>query len=258
MALETCRYTILSLKWHKEGKHIRRDAGCDFTTTIVAIYTGQGLSDLLQAVFSEYLPDCRLVNIIDDSIIQDVIRHGKVKPSVARRLILYYQIAVDIGADIILNTCSSVGEVVEIARQLIDTPIVRIDEPMADEAVKNYHTIGVLATLPTTLEPTIRLIKSRAACLRKKVSVIEGLAPGAYQALIRGETDQHDNLIFEAASEVAAQAEVIVLAQGSMARMEKALMEKIGKPVLSSPYLAAKAIGSMLGKKTMKIRRSKS
>lgn len=217
-------------------------------TTIVAIYTGQGLSGLLQTIFSEHLPDCRLVNIIDDSIIQDVVRRGKVSQSVTRRLIWYYQIAVDIGADIILNTCSSVGEVVDIARQLIDTPIVRIDEPMADEAVNRYQTIGVLATLPTTLEPTVRLIKSQAVRQRKTVSVVEGLAAGAYQALIEGRADEHDNLILEAASEVATHAEGIVLAQGSMARMEKTLMEKTGKPVLSSPCLAVRTIRSMLEK----------
>jgi len=188
------------------------------------------------------------VNIIDDSIIQDVIRNGKVVPSVARRLILYYQIASDIGADVILNTCSSVGEVVEIARQLIDTPIVRIDEPMASEAVKKYQTIGVLATLPTTLEPTVRLIKSQAAYQRKAVSVVEGLAAGAYQALISGRAEEHDRLILRAAGEVATKAEAIVLAQGSMARMERTLAKRTGKPVLSSPYLAVEAIKSMLEK----------
>lgn len=215
-------------------------------TTIVAVYTGQGLARLLQALFPEILPDCRLVNMIDDSIIQDVIRDGRVSPSVARRLIQYYQIATDIGADIILNTCSSVGEVVDIARQLIETPIVRIDEPMANEAVSKYQIIGVLATLPTTLEPTTRLLKWQAARQGKSISIISGLASGAYQALISGSPKKHDSLVVEAASKMATQTEVIVLAQGSMARMEKSLAERTGKPVLSSPRSGLVAIKSML------------
>jgi hypothetical protein len=39
--------------------------------TVVAVYTGQGLADPLKAVFKELLPDVRLVNIIDDSLIGD-------------------------------------------------------------------------------------------------------------------------------------------------------------------------------------------
>jgi len=38
-----------------------------------------------------------------------------------------------------------------------------------------------------------------------------------------------------AAEQVAKQVDVIVLAQGSMARMEAALAQRTGKPVLSSP-----------------------
>ena len=167
-------------------------------TTVVAIYTGHGLADPLKALFNEELPEIRLFNIADDSLIQHVIRDGKVTQSVAVRLTQYYKIAVDIGADYILNTCSSVGEVADTARKLFDTPILKIDEPMAIEAVKSYEKIAVLATLPTTLKPTVNLIKRQADQVGKRVSVIEGLAEGAYQALIEKRPDKHDELILQA------------------------------------------------------------
>ena len=214
--------------------------------TVVAIYTGHGLAGPLQGLFSEQLPKCRLVNIIDDSLIQDVIREGVVKPPVVRRLVQYYMVSMDMGADIILNTCSSVGEVVEIARHLIDTPILRIDEPMISKSVKMAQKIGVLATLPTTLDPTVRLIKSKADSFGKTVSIINGLADGAYQALIEGRPGEHDDLILKAATRVALDAEVLVLAQGSMARMEKQLAQQTGKIVLSSILSGIQAVKSML------------
>ena len=214
--------------------------------TIVAIYTGHGLAEPLKTLFSEYLPEVCLYNIADDSLIQHVIRDGKVTQSVAVRLTQYYKIAVDIGADYILNTCSSVGEVADAARKLFDTPILKIDEPMAKDAVNSYEKIAVLATLPTTLKPTVNLIKRQADQLGKRVSVIEGLAEGAYQALIEKRPDKHDELILQAAKKVAAQADVIALAQGSMARMENDLKEKTGIPVLSSPPLCIREIKSVL------------
>ncbi|MBW1960929.1 MAG: aspartate/glutamate racemase family protein [Deltaproteobacteria bacterium] len=215
-------------------------------TTIVAIYTGQGLADPLKTLFKEHLPEVRLFNISDDSLIQHVIRDGKVTQSVALRLIQYYKIAVDIGADYILNTCSSVGEVADAARKLFDTPILKIDEPMAKEAAASYETVGVLATLPTTLKPTVNLLQSQAALMGKTLTVIEGLAKGAYQALIEKNPTRHDKLILEAAQELAGQVDAIVLAQGSMARMEKDLKEKTGIPVLSSPQLCIREIKSIL------------
>jgi len=214
--------------------------------TVVAIYTGQGLAEPLQKVFKEQLPDCRLVNIIDDSLIADVIREGKVTPAVARRLVQYYQTGTEIGADVILNTCSSVSEVVDTAQNLFNVPIIKIDELMAQEAVSNYQTIGVVATLPTTLEPTVRLLQSQAARLGKQVTIVKGLAEGAYQALVSGTPEEHDQRILDVARRLAQEVDVIVLAQGSMARMEKTLHDATGKPVLSSPARGVLAVKSAL------------
>ena len=215
---------------------------------VVAIYTGHGLMNNVKANFAEVLPDCRLINIIDDSLIADVIENNEVSPSVARRLLQYYQIAADMGADVIFNTCSSVGEYVAIGQKIIDVPIVRIDEAMAQEAVKNYQTIGVIATLPTTLGPTVRLVQSQAELLGRHVSVVEGLAEGAYQALVNGKPEEHDQRILDAARRLAQDVDAIVLAQGSMARMEKKLAEATGKPVLSSIKRGVKAVKSVLEK----------
>jgi glutamate racemase len=184
--------------------------------------------------------------MLDDSLIRDVIAQGSVGKSVTRRLVQYYQIAADAGADVILNTCSSVGEVVALGRQVVSVPIVRIDEPMAIEAVKTYERIGVIATLSTTLNPTIRLLREQAEKLGRRIAVVDGLAAGAYDALVAGRADEHDALIAGAAASIAPRVDCMVLAQGSMARMESALAAETGKPVLSSPARAVLAIKAML------------
>ncbi|WP_100405523.1 aspartate/glutamate racemase family protein [Bacillus solitudinis] len=217
-------------------------------TKILAIYTGQGIAENVQKLFSELIPDAKVHSIIDDSLISEVITEGKVTPSVKKRLIQYYQHGVEINADIILNTCSSVGEVASVAREFIDVPIVKIDELMAQKAVEEYKRIGVIATLPSTLKPTMRLVQAKAEEQGKEVTVVDGLAKGAYLALVGGEPDKHDQLIFDAAKSIADEVDVFVLAQGSMARMEEKLKEMTGKPVMSSPYLGVLSVKKALGK----------
>lgn len=202
---------------------------------ITAIYTGQGLCDPLSALLKKELPGLSLTNIIDDSIIADVVAAGGVTKAVTKRLIGYYAVAEEHGADYILNTCSSVGEVVELGERQITTPIVRIDLPMAQKAVKNFGRIAVIATLPTTLEPTMRLIRSEAERQGRSVTVLNGLAAGAYQALVAGDPQGHDAAIERAALALADRADCFVLAQGSMMRMQDKLSALTGKTVLSSP-----------------------
>lgn len=203
--------------------------------TVVAIHTAMPMVEPTRELFSRHMPDVRLINIVDDSLIQDVIEAGEVPSAVEKRLINYYYSAIDAGADVIFNTCSSVGDIALKAKDLFDIPLVKIDDSMAEAAVQESSSIGVLATLPTTLSPTVRLIQHFAKKMGKEISIAEGLAAGAFQAVIAGDREKHDQLILDAAERIAGQVDLIVLAQGSMARMEDQIAQTTGKKVLSSP-----------------------
>jgi len=218
--------------------------------TVVAIYTSGALVNDMKQMFTDHIPECRLINIVDDSLIQDVIKAGHVTGSVTRRLLDYYRSAEDAGADIILNTCSSIGEVVDMGRRSAKVPIVKIDDAMTMEAVKMGARIGVIATLPTTLDPTVKLVQSQAQKLGKEVIVVEGLAQGAFQALMDGNSEEHDALILKTTKTIAGQVDVILLAQGSMGKMRDQLIRETGKPVLASPLLAVHAVRDMLKEAT--------
>ncbi len=214
--------------------------------TVVAIHTAMPMVEPTKALFAKHLPDVRLINIVDDSLIQDVIQSNTVPHGVSKRLINYYFIARDVGADIIFNTCSSVGDVAIHARDLLDVPIVKIDDAMAEEAVLKYKKIGVLATLQTTMEPTVRLLHCFAKKHNKKCIISESLANGAFEAIINGDQKLHDSLIMEAANKIAPNVDAIVLAQGSMARMETKISELTCKPILSSPERGVLSIQNVL------------
>lgn len=214
--------------------------------TVAAVHTGVIMVDLLKPLFAELLPGVRVINIVDDSIVAEAGRAGKITPGITKRLISYYFAGIDAGADVVFNTCSSVGEVADLGRQMLPVPLVKIDELMAIKAVERASNIGVIATLPTTLGPTARLVKTQAARLEKSVSVVEGLAEGAFQALIAGDPVKHDHTILETARRLAGDVDLFVLAQASMARMESALSDATGKPVLSSPRLGILAVKAIL------------
>lgn len=205
--------------------------------TVAAIHTAAPMVEPTKQLFAEHLPEVRLFNIADDSLIQDVIRDERVTPQTARRLTGYYFAAVDAGADVIFNTCSSVGEIADRAVPLIPVPMVKIDDAMTAQAVQRATRIGVLATLPTTLGPTLRLLQRKADEIGKPLTLTEGLAVGAFAAVMAGDGARHDALILETAQRVADQVDLLILAQGSMARMEQVLQSQTGKPVLASPVL---------------------
>ena len=96
--------------------------------TVVAVYTSRGNVEDFNKQFRRALPDVRLINIVDDSVIPDIVAAGKVTAGVTKRLLHYFAAAESMRPDLILMTCSSAGEVVDLGRRTIDTvPLLRID-----------------------------------------------------------------------------------------------------------------------------------
>jgi len=213
--------------------------------TIIAIYTGKGLQDPLSALISQY--PFKQVSIIDDTIIGECVNAKKVTDHVQNRLTKYYRAAAEMGADIILNTCSSVGDVADGFAIKSPVPLVRIDEAMAETAINNHNKIAVVATLDTTLDPTMRLIKAKALKAGKQVEAISALAKGAFEALIAGNPQEHDEIIERTVSGIK-DADCFVLAQASMMRMEEKLKKVAGIPVYSSPRLCLERLAAQFHK----------
>ncbi|MBQ5637936.1 MAG: hypothetical protein IIV06_02640, partial [Alistipes sp.] len=216
---------------------------------IVAVHTAMALVEPLNKLFKEYLPEVKLNHIADDSLIQEVIANNAVTPAVRRRLLSYYTAAADAGADVVFNCCSSVGGVADVGDTVAPVKVFRIDGPMAEKAVREGKRIGVIATLPTTLGPTVELLQNKAREAGREIEIVDGLADGAFAAGQSGDKATHDRLIEEVAKRIADKVDVVVLAQGSMAAMEEKLIEMTGKVVLSSPRLGVLGVKEWLKEK---------
>ena len=216
-------------------------------TTLALIHTGTFLPAVFTALCHETMPDVEVFNIVDESLIKNTIAANKLTPLTSRRLIQYLQSAEEAGADAILVTCSSIGPAVEAAQPFINIPVLRVDVPLADKAIATGTRIGVVATIPTTLKPTVELIHARAALAGKTVEVISTLCAGAFQAVAAGDTATHDQLVAAGIRELMGQVDVIVLAQASMARAAETIPDAERRvPILSSPRLAVAAAQQVL------------
>ena len=140
------------------------------------------------------------------------------------------------------------GEVADAAQDIAKytgIPIVRVDEEMCREAVRQGKRIGVMATLPTTLEPTKNTIKRVAREMNRSVELVDALVDGAFGL----DQEQFKELMTQYAGKIADQVDVILFAQGSMAYCEEYIHDKFGKTVLSSPRFGAAALKDALVKK---------
>ena len=129
------------------------------STTLALIHTSPVLVPSFTSLCAQFLPESPVFHMVDESLIKNTIAAGSLQKTTIRRLVGHIDSAAQAGAGVVLVTCSSIGEGVRVARELFDFPVLRIDEPMAERAVDAGRRIGVLATLQTTLAPTVRLLK---------------------------------------------------------------------------------------------------
>lgn len=217
------------------------------TKKLTLIHTGTFLVPMFEQLVKAAMPDVTLYNIVDDSLIKQTIAANELTPQTSARLAAQISLAEDAGSDAIVVTCSSVGPAVEAAQAFVSVPLLRIDQAMADVAVATGTRIGVAATLPTTLLPTAELVRNRAAAAGKEVEIIEKLCDGAFAAVVAGDGETHDRIVAEGLKELMESADVIVLAQASMARVVDALPDAAKKvPILSSPKLGIEAAAQLL------------
>ena len=211
------------------------------------IHTSATLVPVFAELCKAKLPGVEVFNSVDDSLVKGIVEAGSLTAQISRRVAAYLESAELAGADFIMVTCSSLGPAVEAGARLAGVPVLRVDQPMADQAVTTGKRIGVLATLRTTLEPTADLISRRAVSMGNQIELSTTLCEGAFDALMSGDTAAHDAKVAAALIEMSHRVDVIVLAQASMARVVGTLSpENRIVPVLASPGIAVDFLATIL------------
>ena len=215
---------------------------------LALIHTVPSLVERFRPPVEAALPGWEPVDYVDESLLAETVREGRLTSATQARLATCVREAAA-NADAVLVTCSTLGEAVDALRADIEIPLFRIDRGMAEVAVRRGARIGVLATLPTTLGPTGRLIRDTAIAAGREITVIDRLCDGAFAHLANGEREAHDRLVREAFEELAPQVDIIVLAQASMANALPASAANT-VTVLTSPELGIAAVAAELMDRT--------
>lgn len=181
---------------------------------ITIIHTTSATLQSIPASLKEIYQDAfAFVNVLDDSLLNEIKEEGVLTKGVIERFVQYALIAQQAHSDAILLVCSSIGPCADIARSILSIPVYKIDEPMAQEAVEQGKRILVLGTVKSTLEPTAALIQSKAdAGQQVDALYLEGVFD-----LHGCDIDAHDRRIAQAVETHAEDYDAIVLAQASMA-----------------------------------------
>jgi Asp/Glu/hydantoin racemase len=203
---------------------------------IAFVHTVGFLADEFRKLMRAELPEVDSFHIVNESLLQDLLR-GVEPALVHRRVVEQLLLAADAQADLIVMTCSSTSPGVDIARQVLGRPVLKIDDPMAAEAVGRGKRIGLLCTATSTVGPSTALLRSHAIEQGRTVTVHAEVNAEAYKALMAGDRALHDTLVGKSAARLAADVDVVVLAQASLAHLRDGLAAELRCPVLASPPL---------------------
>ena len=213
------------------------------------VHTSPAAVGPLMQFYAGAAPDLEITNLLDDGLLR-LLAAGDQETARERLTDMVGVAARTYGAEAAMITCSSVSK--EMAEQIagrFELPVLKIDYPMARSAVRAGARVGVAATFPPTLGPTRRLITEAAEEAGAEVEIVEQVAGGAYDALLAGDAERHDELLLAAVSELEARGvSVVVLAQVSMARVLPKVGGRVGVPVLSSLHTSLEAIREALGR----------
>jgi Asp/Glu/hydantoin racemase len=183
------------------------------------------------------------IHVTDPWLLQTAISAG-VTPDVVNRLDAHVMHLRGQGVEAVLVTCSSLGEATEvIPASGSGLPVVRIDQAMADRAVELAGAggkIAVLTTVESTVGPTVRLLRRSAEQAGAEVRIETETLAAAGEARAAGDNGRHDHIVVQAVQRwaVPERADVVVLAQASMAHLADTIAESARVAVVSSPRLA--------------------
>ena len=180
-------------------------------------------------------PGLRVHHVVNEAVLADAQRLGSTHPQVRQGVQqAMAAAAADSGAPLVVCTCSTIGTLAEATPTDGRFEVARIDRAMADRAVALGPRVLMVAAVASTLAPTRELLldaASRAGC---RIDLDELLVDTAWPLFLQGDQPAYLAAVAEATRARAAHADVVVLAQASMAGAARALAD-LGVEVLSSP-----------------------
>jgi Asp/Glu/hydantoin racemase len=186
------------------------------------------------------------INVLDESLYNDIPQDGKLGPDIAPRLVNLFRHCELSRADGIVFSGSTFGPAVEVARKEVKIPVLRIEEAMMDDAASRGGNILLVCTQKRA-QPVVRgTLEAAGKRIGKPLTITELWVSGARDALNKGDHAGHDRLIAEQ-SAAAGEFDQIVFGMMSMAPAKAAMPPALAAKVLTSGEAAVARMKQLTG-----------
>lgn len=214
--------------------------------SIVLFHVHKDAMNAAVSAFEHDWPEARISNILEDGLFAWVRETGGIVPEMYDAFHRLTDYAVERGADGILYSCSAFRECIDACIESFDVPMLKPNDAMIEAALNAGDRIAVLATVGPTITSVSAEIDEMARAAGRDVTLAPYMVDDAFDAMAGGDGATHDRLVAAAAGEIH-DADVIVLAQFTLARAAPAVAAITDTPVLNSPGAAVVKMREMLG-----------
>jgi hypothetical protein len=192
--------------------------------------------DVFTRLLGDQAPEDRAVHVVDESLLTDARRRGRVDDALRRRIGRQVEDLVARGAARVVCTCSTIGGPCEEVGRTLGVDVLRVDRPMATLAVTSGARIVIVAALESTLGPTRQLLEEAARVNGRAVTIVDAPCLEAWSYWEAGDSDRYLATLASHLEALDGSGDVIVLAQASMAPVQD--LVQLDALVLSSPLTA--------------------
>ncbi len=149
----------------------------------------------LKTYYAAAEPEWTITNLWDDGILRLFRSNDQSRIEAALASLVEHGTKL-YSAEAALITCSAARlELIDKLRERSSIPLVKIDSPMAEAAVRAASKVGVLVTFAPTVDATVAMLRETATAAGREVEVVPRLVDGAFERLFAGDTAEHDRLL---------------------------------------------------------------
>jgi hypothetical protein len=204
--------------------------------------------------FARHWPQAALMNLLDDSLSQDLAAVGRITPAITQRFVELATYVKSAGCEATLFTCSAFGVCIEAAAQHTGLPTWKPNQAMFEQVLemaqlKAGQKIPLRVALMATFEPSLAPMREELLVLAAQRGVALDVhtlhVQDAMQDLAQGKAHMHHEKIASTLDNAVRHRptfDCVVLAQFSMAAAQSKVAAVSNCPVLTSPDCAVLAV----------------
>ena len=204
---------------------------------IALIHATRVAIDPIETAAKHLWPEAETISILEESLSVDRRKTEELSSDLWGRIVGLARDAEALGPDGILFTCSAFGRAIDDAAKVSPIPLMKPNEALFDAAFAHGNRVAMIYTFPPAAAGMEDEFREAAASRNSDAELVSYFCDGAMDAKRSGDDGRHTDLVAATAEHIT-DADVILLAQFSMAGAVDAVRKRTQVPVLTSPEAA--------------------